>query len=345
MKFRVLALVVTAGLLGACGNLLEPAAAVANGHKITTEDVSEEVDRFRATSRFAQLASQGDEGALERDVEQSYLSLLIRREVLLGEAEERGIEVTEEEVTDSVEELKETEFTSEGDFQEALKEEGLDLDQLRLRIEVDLLESELRKKVTAEVVPDEEELRTYYEDNIQDYQEVRAQHILVGQASLAARLAKQLQNAPGNKVDKLFEDLAAQYSDDPSTANAGGDLGWSTPGDYVAPFAEAITTLEVGEISDPVKTENGLHVIRVTGRRVESFEQSRAEIAELVGGEESEAVWEKWLADAYEEADVRVNSRYGELDPTTHVVSDPGAEDVPAAEVPATPDAGPSPLE
>ena len=345
MRLRVLGFVLAIGLLAGCGNLLEPAAAVANGHKITTEEVSDEVDRFRATTRFDQLASQGDEGALERDVEQSYLSLLIRREVLLGEAGERDIDVTEEEVTESIEELKETEFDSEGDFQEALKEEGLDLDQLRLRVEVDLLENALRDEVTAEVAPDEEALRTYYEDNIQDYQEVRAQHILVGQASLAERLARQLQNAPEKKVDKLFEDLAAQYSDDPSTANAGGDLGWSTPGDYVAPFAEAITALEVGEISDPVRTENGLHVIRVVGRRVESFEQARAEIAEAVGGEEAEAVWEKWLADAYEEADVRVNSRYGELDSSTHVVADPGAEDVPAAELPATPVGSPSPLE
>jgi foldase protein PrsA len=345
MKVRLLPLLLGATLLAGCGNLLEPAAAVVNGNKITVDEVSGELQRFRATSRFAQLASQGDEGAIEREIEQTYLSLLIRREVFLGEAEERDIAVTEEEVTDEIEKLKEEEFESEGDFQEALKEEGLDLDQLRLRVEVDLLGSELREKVTADVAPAEEELRAYYEDNIQDYQEVRAQHILVSNRGLATTLAKQLQKASEKKVDGQFEDLARQFSEDPSTANKGGDLGWSVPSDYVPPLAEAITTGEVGDISDPVKTEFGYHVIRVLGRRVESFEQARADIEEQVGGEEEEAVWQRWVVTAYEGADVRVNSRYGDIDLDTQVVSDPGAEDVPAAEIPASPDESPTPLQ
>ena len=335
MRAPFIPVVLACALLAGCGNLLDPAAAVANGHKITTDEVSEEVERFRATSRFAQLASQGDEGAIERDIEQSHLSLLIRRQVYLGEAEERDITVTEKEVTDYIEKLKEEEFDSEGDFQEALKEEGLDLEQLRLRVEVDLLEKELRDSVTADVVPDEAALRAYYADNIEDYQQVRVQHILVGNAGLADRLATRLRKAPDGKVDKLFEDLAARHSEDPSSANAGGDLGWSTPGEYVAAFADAIAALEVGEISEPVRTEFGVHVIRVKGRRVEAFEQARSEIVEEVGGDKADAVWARWLKSAYEEADVRVNSRYGELDVETHVVTDPDAEDVPAAEVPS----------
>jgi parvulin-like peptidyl-prolyl isomerase len=345
MKTRLLLFSTAALLLGACGNLFEPAAAVVNGNKITVDEVSDEIERFRATTRFDQLASQGDQGAIERDVEQSYLSLLIRREVFLGEAEERGIEVTEKEVTDEIETLKEEEFDSEGDFQEALKEEGLDLEQLRLRVEVDLLETELKDEVTADVVPEEEELRTFYEDNIQDYQEVRAQHILLSSSGLASRLSRQLESAPDKKVDALFEDLARQFSEDPSSANKGGDLGWSVPSDYVEPLAEAITTLEIGEISDPVQTEFGQHVIRVVGRRVESFEDARADIEAQVGGEEAEAAWQEWGKEAYEDADVRVNSRYGDIDSDTQIVTDPGAEDVPAAEVPPSPDTSPTPIE
>jgi foldase protein PrsA len=338
-------LLLAAGLFAGCGNLLEPAAAVVNGEKITVDEVEGELDRFRATSRFAQLASQGDEGALERDVEQAHLSFLIRRDVFLGEAEELGIEVTEKEIVADIEDFKEAEFDSEGEFQEALKEEGLDLDQVKFRTEINLLEQELRAKVTEDVAPPEDELRAYYEDNIEDYQEVRAQHILVSSQALASRLSKQLKNAPDNKVDALFEDMAAQFSEDPSNAQDGGDLGWSTPGDYVAPFAEAITTLEVGAISEPVKTEFGLHVIRVVGRRVDSFDEAREDIAATVGGEEADRVWQQWVVDAYEEADVRVNSRYGELDDETLLVSDPGAEDVPAAELPESPTTSPSPLQ
>ena len=343
MKTRLMVFAAACLLLGACGNLLEPAAAVVNGHKITVDEVQAELDRFKATPRFEQLADQAEEGALEHDVEQSYLSLLIRLQVLEDEATERGITVTDDEVTTRIEEFKEEEFSSEGDFQETLKEQGLDLNQLRLRVKGQLLEEALKSKVTAGVTPAESELRAYYEDHLEDYQEVRAQHILVSSANLAAKIADELKSAPEDKLDDLFVKLAKKYSEDPSSAEKGGDLGWATPGGYVDEFASAITTLEVGEISEPVKTEFGNHVIRVTGRRVEPFEKVRADIEAKIAGDQAEDVWRDWLIAEYKKADVRVNSRYGEFDYESLLVSDPDAEDVPGAAIPSPVESAPAP--
>jgi foldase protein PrsA len=343
MRTRLVSLAVAGLLLSACGNLLDPAAAVVNGHKITVDQVKLELDRFKSTQRFQQLAAEGDEGALEHDIEQSYLSLLIRLQVLKDAAAERDIEVTEADVTKKVEEIKAEDFSSEGDFQEALKEEGLDLEQLRLRVEGTLLEDAIKPEVTADVAPSESELRAYYEDHLEDYQEVRAQHILVGSASLAAKLSDQLKSTPEAEIDDTFAKLAKKYSEDPSSAERGGDLGWSRPGGYVEEFAAAISTLEIGQISDPVKTEFGNHVIRVTGRRVEPFEQVRADIEQEISGEKADEVWRDWLLAEYEDADVRVNSRYGKFDYDSLLVADPGAEDVPGAAVPTPVESPPAP--
>jgi parvulin-like peptidyl-prolyl isomerase len=74
--------------------------------------------------------------------------------------------------------------------------------------------------------------------------------------------------------------LAEEHSDDPGSAVRGGDLGWYDPAQspFVAPFAAALESLEVGEVSDPVRTDFGWHIIQKTGER----ESPQAQIADLV---------------------------------------------------------------
>jgi hypothetical protein len=70
-----------------------------------------------------------------------------------------------------------------------------------------------------------------------------------------------------------FEDLARQFSQDPGSARAGGDLGFFARGDLVQPFEDAVTALEPGEVSQVVETPMGLHLIRLEERRVQDFEE------------------------------------------------------------------------
>jgi foldase protein PrsA len=321
-----------------CGNLFDPAAAVVDGTKLTLANVEDEVERFRKTPRYEQLVARAPKSEIERDFQQTYLTLLIREAVLEGEAEERDIEVTPEEVNTRLSDIRE-QIGSEGQFQEALKEEGLTLEQLEFQVRVQLLGEELRSEVTKDVGATEDELRDYYEDHIEDYQEVRVQHILVGtqKESLATDLSSQLQISKSREIDRLFDSLAKKHSQDASNADNGGDLGWAPPSQYVEPFAEAVTELEVGVISEPVETEFGWHVIRVTGRRVTPFEEARASIEEVTGSEAVDEAWQDWLADAYEEADIRVNDKFGRLDPESQSVENAGAEDLPGAEAPREP--------
>ncbi len=83
------------------------------------------------------------------------------------------------------------------------------------------------------------------------------------------------------KAGKDFGELARKYSGDPGSAAQGGDLGWGDRSAYVAPFSEALFKLQPGQISDPVKTQFGYHIIRldeVRAAHVRSLEDSRAEI-------------------------------------------------------------------
>lgn len=68
-----------------------------------------------------------------------------------------------------------------------------------------------------------------------------------------------------------FADLARQHSDDTGSALKGGNLGWSMPGQFVPEFEKAISELEIGTISEPIRTQYGWHIIEVTGQRKEDF--------------------------------------------------------------------------
>lgn len=336
------ALVVLLGLTGVgCGTLLDPAAAVVHGKKIPLDEVASAVEDFHASPEYKRLAGEGDADAITREFEQSYLSQLIRRAVLTPEARERDIEVTDEEVAEQLDALK-AEFPSENAFEEALREQGLTLDQLEQLIYDRQLEEELRAEVTKDVGPTDEAIQEHYEANIERYSETEAQHILVEDRGLARDIARQLQNASKSKVDDLFATLAKQHSTDPASAEKAGELGFFSPGELVPEFEAGAAALEIGEVSDPVQSQFGWHVIRVTDRRPLELDEVRDQIVNELGGAEEEEAWSSWVRTAYRDADVKVNPRFGEFNLATQQVEDasartvPGAEETPAA--PASPD-------
>lgn len=342
MRRRALLLLVCISF-GACGGLVDPAAAVVNDEKIPLDEVQDAVADFRASTEFQRLAQQGDADAITREFEQSFLSQLIRRAVLGPEAEELGLSVTDAEVQEQLEQIQ-AEFPSEPAFLEALKEQGLTLAQLEQLVRDRALEDKIRTEVLEREGPDDAELRAFYEDNTDDFVATATQHILVRQRALAADLARQLQAAEPDAVEDLFAQLARRHSRDRSNKRMGGELGFNPPGSFVPAFEAAADELEVGEVSDPVKTRFGWHVIRVIDRRPQPFEQVQEEIQVELGAPTDDEIWNDWVRQAYVDADVRVNPRYGEFNLDTQQVESASARTVPGAEEPeASPLVTPSP--
>jgi peptidyl-prolyl cis-trans isomerase C len=90
--------------------------------------------------------------------------------------------------------------------------------------------------------------------------EWKASHILIKDRALAQKLSQEI------KQGARFEELARRHSTCPSKSS-GGDLGWFGPGKMVPAFENAVKRLGVGSVSDPVNTQFGWHVIKVTGKR------------------------------------------------------------------------------
>ena len=109
-----------------------------------------------------------------------------------------------------------------------------------------------------------------------------------------------------------FEALARAHSDDKGTALQGGSLGWVAPGALVPPFETAMNQLAIGEISDPVQTQFGWHLIQVLDRKEKdnSVEYKKNQVREEIRKRKIEEETELWLRRLRDEAyvDIRMGN-------------------------------------
>ena len=126
------------------------------------------------------------------------------------------------------------------------------LDDLRRQI---LVQATLKKVADTEVT--DEKVKAYYEAHKAEFRQVRASHILVETEEQATDAKKRLTDGGD------FAALAKELSTDPSAKENGGDLGFFQKDQMVKPFAERAFAMKVDEISEPVKTEFGYHIIKI----------------------------------------------------------------------------------
>lgn len=151
----------------------------------------------------------------------------------------------------------------------------LALSRTRLLMET-LLETEGKAAVTDEAMK-----KVYAEatKQIGEEQEVHARHILVGDENEAKAVLADL------KKGKSFEEVAKEKSKDPGSKDKGGDLGYFTKDQMVPEFAEVAFKLEKGQLSDPVKTQFGWHILKVEDKRnrpVPEFDKVKDQVEQFV---------------------------------------------------------------
>jgi peptidyl-prolyl cis-trans isomerase C len=108
--------------------------------------------------------------------------------------------------------------------------------------------------------------------------EYKVSHILVKTEEEAKQVAEKVKSSK-------FEDVAMDKSQDPGSSVKGGDLGWAVPGNFVKPFADAMIALSKGQISAPVQSQFGWHIIKLEDSRdlkVPSFEEVKPNLTQLM---------------------------------------------------------------
>ena len=195
------------------------------------------------------------------------------------EASKMGISVSDSDVQARLDQIKKQFYESqsggkpgtkqqiEKSYQNALKQQGFTDDEVRNGIKITLFREKVQKKVTEGATVSDSDVKAYYDKHKSQY-ETPAQpesrdvrHILVKSKSKADKLYSQLQKNP-----KLFPKLAKENSIDTSSAQAGGELpGGAVKGRLVKPFEKVAFSLKVHQISKPVHSQFGWHIIEAMG--------------------------------------------------------------------------------
>ncbi len=165
----------------------------------------------------------------------------------------------------------------------------------------------------------EEEVKAYFSQNADKFQgdeQRRASHILIGfgvsptpQAKADARKKAESVLAEVNKVGAKFDELAKKYSQDPGSAQKGGDLGMFARGAMVKSFDEAVFSMKPGEVSGLVESEFGYHIIKLT--EIQGASQSYESVKPQILGE---LMYQKAITKFSEQAEDFTNMVYEQSD-------------------------------
>ena len=233
----------------------------------------------------AQLAAQGTPSPARDVLQQQVLERVILRKLQLQRAKQRGITVTDLEVTDALGSIAKRNGVSASQMQAAMQAEGIDISAYQEEIRDELAIAKLRQReIEGRVSVSEGDVDLYMEAQRATMQEeYHLRHILIGAPTDATPAQKDEARARAQQVlDALrsgqdFAQAAVAHSQGQQALN-GGDLGWRTAAALPTMFANKVPAMQEGEISNLIESRSGFHIIRVDGKRRGPGQIRRSEV-------------------------------------------------------------------
>lgn len=244
--------------------------------EITMDEFNTVLEQYKA-KYMAQVGEQTwndklkDDKAFNENLEELVLEQVILEKVIMDEAITAKIEVTDEEVNKELDTVKSS-YTKTEDYEEYLSKNNFTEETFKEDIKKQLILTKFLKSKADEIMkiePNEKELKKLYDQYASAFKKVQASHILVDTEEKAKEIKAKLDKGED------FATLAKEFSSCPSKEK-GGDLGYFASNEMIAEFSNAAFAMSVGEISDPVKSSFGYHVIKVTDIR-DTYEKTDKE--------------------------------------------------------------------
>ncbi|TML63943.1 MAG: hypothetical protein E6G17_04135 [Actinobacteria bacterium] len=288
----------------ACGTV-GPAAATVNGTHIGQGDFNEELRQIAGNKTYRQSIEQRlpvlgqGRGTVDASFAAQVLTRRILFELVHQEAERRHLKVTATDLGRARQDIVQqvggqkvfAAFSST--YRKLLTRRFAEVGVVQLAV--------------ANVKVDARSVAAYYDQHKDEFTQDCVMHVLVDTKDAADKVRAEL----GTGAD--FAQIASTTSKDPSAKQNKGDLGCQSPGNYVAEFANAVSTLPVGELSQPVQTQYGWHVIKVYERKVPPLSEVALQVKQAVE-QQGQSAFGDWLQRAIQRAHVSVNPKFGRFD-------------------------------
>jgi parvulin-like peptidyl-prolyl isomerase len=293
-------------------------AAVVDGEHISRATLDHQFDQlacsYKAQKRQFPKAGTAEYQALQSQVLQG----LIQRAQLEQKAPSLKVTITDKQVDEQLKTLKKQYFGgSEKKYQAELERQCANNADVRDQVTARLLSAEIFKKLTASAKVTPAEVKAYYDDHRQVYTTPQTRvvsHILVKNKALADKLYAQLKNGAS------FAALAKKNSQDPGSKAQGGRLT-ITRGQTVPPFDRVAFELRTGQLSKPVHTQYGWHIIHAdkpaTPHKSTPFAQVKESIKQTLLQQKQNDAVQKWLDALKKEYDGKISYGSGLAPATT----------------------------
>jgi parvulin-like peptidyl-prolyl isomerase len=292
-------------------------AARVNGIDLSNERFNAFYQEYRRPYGI-NIAGRGDHLDRLTKLRKEAMDLMIEQELVRQAAEAEDIEVSADEIDTAIAEISQP-FDSADEFKRRIQSEGFTPDGYREHvgrmIAAKRYLDDIRMRV-AEV--SDEELEKYYRDNevrLTLPEQVRVRHILLtwkpmgttdDRAAIREQMVPILERA---RAGEDFAELAREFSDDYATRQNGGDTGLFRRGEMAPAFEDVAFALKPGQISEPVETPFGLHILRLEERRearLLPLDEIREKLRDHRREEKMEAAVEQEIARLREEGEVEV---------------------------------------
>jgi len=300
-------------------------AAYVNGEEISMAELEQFagvrnilMQLLQSNQEFGSVILQTEAGQnVVEEFRKMKLEQLITNELLVQEAQDRGLEVSDEEMNNifdqQINALKQQNNLNDEQLEQAIQQQGFESMQQYKNMFFEnnmngFLVNKLREEVVNEVSVSDEEAKEFYDNNPQQFEtseQKRVSHILFDDKEKAEEVLAELNNGAD------FAEMAREHSTGP-TAENGGDLGFITANEQGLDrtFRDAAMQLSVGELSsEPVETQFGFHLIKVTDSReagVREFEEVKSQIKSQMRSQKQNQAFQEFVEGLREEAEIDI---------------------------------------
>lgn len=247
--------------------LLDRVVAIVNKEVITWSELYKAMES-EASEQVKDLKEE-ERKAMFKNSETAFLEKLIDMKLQIQEAKRLGFQVSEEEVKEAVGNIKKKYKMNDATMEESLKKEGLTFEEYKKRLSEQILISQfINHQIKNKIVVTDDQVKNYldkHRGNTSE-EEYKLRQIFFRKPK-DDDLRKELEEKAAMIEQRLRngEDFAAlgwEYSEDPS-AKIGSDLGYLRKSDMAKEFLDVLSSMKIGDISQPFWTEQGLHIIRL----------------------------------------------------------------------------------
>lgn len=287
--------------------------AQVNGDKVTREVF---VRSFANLKNQMQSVGRSVTSENVEAVKRNLLTSIINTELLYQESENKKTVVDEKEILAQFAQIR-SQFQTEEEFNKSLSHELYTADELKLEIRKGkMINAFLQADVYISIKISDDDAKEFYDDNKKMFRQpetIKARHILIKLEQKAdSETVKKAEEEMKEIAKKAndggnFEELAKQYSEGPSAPN-GGDLGYFPRGSMVPEFEKAAFALKNGEISDVVRTQFGLHLIKKEDGHeagVMKFAEVKDRVVNRLKAQERRKVLEGYVSKLREKAEIK----------------------------------------